>query len=305
MKGLDKSRILFENYVMPEIYQELPEVIPYLAAGLVGEGSECFGFDDEISLDHDSEVRICLWLNKENYARYEEALCRILEKLPKEISGSPVRPLQKGRSGVFEIGSFYKQLLLFEGCPRTNRQWMETEETRLAAAVNGEVFLDHPGVFTSIRSQLLEYYPKDVFLFKLAQAIAVAAQTGQYNYPRVVKRQDFVTANMIRSAFIDHFVRAVFLLNRRYRPFYKWTYRAFSSLPVLGKEMYEKTEDLLSASWDKAGEIIESMSMELIGEMQNQALTEKTSDFLMDHLPDLLSKINDRSLLKNGIPLTV
>lgn len=305
MKGLDSSRCLFENHVMPKIRGELPEVIPFLAAGLVGEGSECFGFDDEISGDHDGGIRLCLWLDRSHYSQYEGALRQILRELPGEISGNPVQPFQDFRSGVFEIGAFYKHLILFEGCPSSNRQWLETEEVRLAAAVNGEVFFDPYGAFTKIRNELLEHYPRDVFLYKLAHAIAVAAQTGQYNYLRAVRRKDCVTASMIRSTFIDYYVRAVFLLNRKYRPFYKWTYQALFSLPVLGKETYEMAEAVLSAPWDRAAEGIEAMSLKLIGEMRAQNLTEKTGDFLMDHLPELLSKIKDKSLLEKGISLII
>ena len=229
MKGLDRSRALFEDHVMPKIREELPEVIPLLAAGLVGEGSECFGYDDEISLDHDSETRICLWLDEEHFFQYEGLLRRILENLSMELSGR-TSLLQGWRSGVFEIGRFYEQLIRVPDRPASNKAWLEIDETSLAAAVNGEVFLDTYGAFTKIRNKLLEYYPQDVFLFKLARESAVCAQTGQYNYIRAVKRKDFVTASMIREAFIDHFTRAVFLLNRTYRPYYKWAYQALSAL---------------------------------------------------------------------------
>ena len=296
MKGLERSRQLFEDRVMPKIREELPEVIPLLAAGLVGEGSECFGYDDAVSLDHDAETRICLWLDKKHYPEYADALQKILE---------PLDAIQGWRSGVFEIGSFYHYLIGLEECPASSRQWLETEETRLAAAVNGEVFLDQYGAFTKIRNDLLQHYPQDVFLVKLAQEIAIAAQTGQYNYPRAVKRRDLITANMIRATFIDHFVRAVFLLNRTYRPFYKWTYQALFSLPTLGKEMYYKIQVLLSDAWDRAEDDIEYMSRKLIEAMHEQNLTENTSDFLMDHLPDLLSKVEDKTLLEKGISLII
>lgn len=304
MKGLYRSRALFEDHVMPKIREELPEVIPLLAAGLVGEGSECFGYDDEISLDHDAETRICLWLDEEHFFQYEGPLRRILENLSMELSGR-TSLLQGWRSGVFEIGRFYEQLIRVSDRPASNRAWLEIDETSLAAAVNGEVFLDTYGAFTKIRNKLLEHYPQDVFLFKLARECAVCAQTGQYNYIRAVKRKDFVTASMIRAAFIDHFTRAVFLLNRTYRPYYKWAYQALSALPVLGGEMYDRISALLHCPWDGAEEDIEEMCQKLIEEMRRQQLTEKTSDFLMDHLPDLLSNIEDGSLLENGISLVI
>ena len=304
MKGLDRSRALFEDHVMPKIREELPEVIPLLAAGLVGEGSECFGYADEISLDHDSETRICLWLDEEHFFQYEGLLRRILENLSMDLSGT-TSLFQGWRSGVFEIGRFYEQLIHVPDRPSSNKAWLEIDETSLAAAVNGEVFLDTYGAFTKIRNKLLEYYPQDVFLFKLARESAVCAQTGQYNYIRAVKRKDFVTASMIRAAFIDHFTRAVFLLNRTYRPYYKWAYQALSALPILGSEMYDRINALLNCPWDGAEEDIEEMCQKLIEEMRRQQLTEKTSDFLMDHLPDLLSNIEDGSLLENGISLVI
>lgn len=294
MTGLERSRELFEERVLPEIRTEVPDVLPFLSAGLVGEGSECFGFDDAISLDHDAGTRLCLWLSKPHYDSYEGALRRILDS-----SGV----LQEGfRSGIYETGAFYAHLTGFPGSPETNRDWMKTEETQLAAAVNGEVFLDAPGTFTAIRRKLLSHYPEDVFRFKLAQAVGIAAQTGQYNYPRAVRRKDALTAAMIRASFFEYLVRAVFLLNRTYRPFYKWTYCALSALPQLGKEIRERGEALLSAPLEEAEAKIEAMSRMLIEELQRQQLTKQRSDFLLDHLPDLLSKIEDRSLLEKGVP---
>ena len=62
MKGLELSRAYYEEYGKPMIDTQLAQYKPYLAAGLVGEGSECLGFDDELSTDHDFGPAFCLWM---------------------------------------------------------------------------------------------------------------------------------------------------------------------------------------------------------------------------------------------------
>ena len=75
-KGLDLCEAFFEEYGLPMLQSEFPAYLPYIAAGLVGEGSECFGFDDEISRDHDFGPGFCLWLTdsvyEDLYGNYEK-----------------------------------------------------------------------------------------------------------------------------------------------------------------------------------------------------------------------------------------
>lgn len=35
--------------------------------------------------------------------------------------------------------------------------------------------------------------------------------------------------------FVNHAMHTIFLLNQKYMPFYKWSFRALRNLPVLGK----------------------------------------------------------------------
>jgi hypothetical protein len=50
-----------------------------IAAGLVREGSECFGFDDELSRDHDRGPGFCLWLTADDYIEVGTELQRSYE----------------------------------------------------------------------------------------------------------------------------------------------------------------------------------------------------------------------------------
>ena len=62
MKGLALSRAYYEEYGAPMLKKEFPELSGLICCGLAGDGSECFGFDDEVSRDHDFEPGFCLFL---------------------------------------------------------------------------------------------------------------------------------------------------------------------------------------------------------------------------------------------------
>ena len=49
MQGLELAKRYYEEVGRPMLERDFPELLPRLAAGLVGEGSECLGFDDAIS----------------------------------------------------------------------------------------------------------------------------------------------------------------------------------------------------------------------------------------------------------------
>ena len=64
MKGLELARKYYEEYGIPMLENEFPETRKYLAVGLVGSGSECLGYDDKISQDHDFEPGFCIFLRE-------------------------------------------------------------------------------------------------------------------------------------------------------------------------------------------------------------------------------------------------
>ena len=305
MTGLELARGLFFEHGLPLIEKELPEVLPYLAAGLVGEGSECFGFDDELSRDHDWGAGFCIWLPEEAFVQYSAALTALLARLPKEYHGAPLRMAHPaGRLGVMEIGSFYRRLTGFPALPPDNTAWLSAQETHLAAAVNGEVFMDNYGVFTQLREGLRAHYPEDVRLRRLAQCAALAGQTGQYNYLRCFQRGDAPAMALIRGRFMENAAAAVVLLNRQYRPYYKWTVRALRELPVLGESVHQSMQRLSSLPDGPAAVMeIERISTLLISQLQQQGLSECSGDFLLEHCAALLSRIEDPQLRSEPLSL--
>lgn len=61
MKGMELARDYFMQYRRPMLEERFEAYMSRITIGLCGEGSECFGFDDEISRDHDFGPAFCLW----------------------------------------------------------------------------------------------------------------------------------------------------------------------------------------------------------------------------------------------------
>lgn len=49
MKGLELAALYFQEFASPMLKKHFPEQIGRIAAGMLGPGSECLGFDDDTS----------------------------------------------------------------------------------------------------------------------------------------------------------------------------------------------------------------------------------------------------------------
>ena len=95
--------------------EQFASVLPYLAVGFVGSGSEHFGFDDGISRDHDFEPGFCIFLPGEDRVSRRDAflLERAYAKLPGEYGGvkrQPLSPVGGNRHGVHRTAEFFTAL---------------------------------------------------------------------------------------------------------------------------------------------------------------------------------------------------
>lgn len=245
-QGLTLCREFYEAYGKSMLEQEFPEYIARIAVGLVGEGSDCFGYDDELSRDHDWGPEFCIWITEDVYAQIGEALERAYEKLPKEYKGYKRNPSVKGfgRRGVMTISDFYRRLLQASCWKEMN--WQQVQDSSLAAAVNGEVFRDDEGVFAAFRKKLQEGYPSSIRLLKIAESMARFSQCGQYNYFRMLNREDSLTAQMMLSDAIKEAMKLQHYIENRYPPHEKWLRRSLKE-SVKGRELERLLEEL--AGW--------------------------------------------------------
>ena len=302
IKGLELSKRYFYDIVLLEFEKHLSDILPLCAFGLVGEGSECYAYDDKISQDHDFGPSVCIWLRKDDYLNYKDRINKVLKTLPKTYLGfQELKESEWGsdRRGLLNIEDFFFKFLGSSNSPKTINDWQKIPETALATVTNGEVFIDNLGEFTEIREQLLNYYPEPIRQNKIATRLMNISQHGQYNYIRCLKRNDLVAANQCLYLFVDEVIHLVFLLNRKYKIFYKWANRALLDLKIIGRDIHKLLEDMVFAQ--NKIPYVRKICKTLANELKNQKLTNCDSEFLGDLGVDIQKNIDDE-FFKNYSP---
>ncbi len=328
--GLQLARDFWLVCGKPMLEERYPDYVGRIAAGLVGPGSECFGFDDATSEDHDFGARFCLWLTDDDYARIGEQLQRDYEALPREFDGvtrSTTTPRASGddrRDGVFTIGGFFTSITGYASAPGADKPhlWMTLDEATLANATNGRVFADPLGAFSKAR-QSFKLMPQDVWLAWISRRLGMIAQAGQYNVPRMLKRGDGAAAWLCIDEFTMAVSSLVFLLNKPvtvgYAPYYKWRFAALRALSRRAgmrlTEVCDELETLLrrssaacfaGAGFGEGGagaaphikeveRIIETICAQIVDELRRQGLTDADADFLEWQRPYVEAHIHDPS----------
>lgn len=327
--GLKLARAYWNEYGKPLIVERYPEYQGRIAAGLVGHGSECYGFDDELSHDHDFGPGFCLWLTDEDYAAIGERLQADYESLPDTFMGfgpksQTARAQGAGRRvGVFRIGDFFESITGYRQAPPADRphEWLMLDEPTLAAATNGEVFADPSGAFSKTR-QGFKLMPEDVRLSLISRRLGMIAQAGQYNLPRMLQRGDGAAAWCAINEFAEAVASLVFLINTPvsagYMPYYKWR---FAALRRLSRRMAARLPDacaqledvlrLASAAcfggvgFGEGGKgaapaakqvvsIVESICAEIVAELGREGLTDSDETFLEWQRPYVEEHIEHR-----------
>lgn len=245
--GMELARRFWEQAGKPMLQSRYPDYAERIAVGLVGYGSECFGFDDALSCDHDFTPRFCLWLTDEDYAAIGTALQEDYERIAHawrsehssaDLPDSPTTPRAQGtmrRDGVFRIGDFFETLTGYREAPPQDapHEWLALDESTLATATNGRIFADALGIFSKTR-QGFTFMPEDVRLSLISRRLGMLSQAGQYNLPRMLQRGDGAAAMTSIHEFTQAAISLVFLVNNPvsvgYAPYYKWRFAALRRL---------------------------------------------------------------------------
>ncbi len=300
MKGLELAEAYYREYGEPMLEREFPCILSCSAFGLAGEGSECFGYDDEVSSDHDFEPGFCIFIPDESIVDRRTAF--LLEKaynsLPSEFMGyrrQRIRPVGGTRHGVIRQGDFLARHTGSRDRNLSTEQWFSVPEYALAEAVNGKIFRDDGGEFTAVRNRL-STIPEPVRLKKLAGRLLLAAQSGQYNYARCLSHGEKGAALLAADEFVRSAANVLFLLNDRYMPYYKWFLRSLREISPIGIKL---ENILLCTDFDERKELIEECSILIADELRINLLYDGESnefEYIAYKVNDLISDAEIRNL---------
>lgn len=296
MRGLDEAKKLYGEKGAELIGREFPEYEGRIAVGLVGHGSECFGYDDDISRDHDFDAGFCLWLTDEDDVKIAPRLARAYRSiLPDGVSEKSV--LGEKKLGVQRTSLFYRRYTGSDGAPESWQQWMSIPSYALAEATNGEVWRDDLGDFSKIRETLLHGMPEDVRKKKIAARAISMAQSGQYNFSRCLRHGETAAAQLAADEFVRSTADIIFLLNRAHAPYYKWLFRRMAELDKLSDMCYP-LEFVLTGENDAKlkAQVIEDTCASIIKELTAQGLTDSSSDYMETHALEVQERIENREI---------
>lgn len=238
LRGKELCRKYFEAYGRPMIYEKFPEYVDKITVGLVGEGSDCYGFDDKISEDHDFGPRFCMWISGAVYDEIGEKLCSAYESLPDTFEGYTRNMTATGtyRHGVMVLDDFVEHLIFTKTMPKNDNDWLMLPENGLSALCNGEIWMEGDGRFSDIR-RLLGAYPDRVRYKKIVQSMHLVRQMGQYNYFRMKQRGEKIAAEISLTGYMENVMKVVYYLNNVHPTYYKWLHRGMTDFPVLAEVM--------------------------------------------------------------------
>ncbi len=305
MKGLEIARAYWEGYGRPMLQEHFPELAGLVAVGLCGSGSECLGYDDEVSRDHDFEPGFCLFLPGEDRVDRRTAfrLERAYAALPREFMGltrARMSPVGGERHGVLRLADFLKEKTGSAEGMLTVADWLRVPEQSLLEVTGGEIWMDEGELITPVRRRLA-FLPEDIRLRKLSGELLIMNQSGQYNYRRCLDHGERGAALLSAGEFVRAALHALLLLEGRYMPYYKWAFRTLRECGEGRSRQAETLEGILSGGADEEAALDREVQMaeiaqEVAEELQERGLTDAGCCDLEQHAYSVEDRIEDAEI---------
>ncbi|WP_240642276.1 DUF4037 domain-containing protein [Microbacterium sulfonylureivorans] len=240
------------------------------AAGRLGSGSDVFGWDDEVSRDHDWGLRLSLFVPADAVTEVDEQLQRLL---PEHYSGFPVRFAFTGQTvprhhvDVSSVSRFLDDRLGFN--PRADPSvpdWLSLTGQAALEVVAGPVFVDTADELTSAR-RALDWYPHDVWRYvlacdwiRLAQELPLMGRASDVG--------DEIGSRIIAARLAQIAMHLAFILERRWPPYAKWLGTSFSHL-AYAPELRGALDGVLTADEGTSRQHSIAAALEHLLERQN------------------------------------
>lgn len=239
MNGLEIARRFFDEWGLPYLRSEFPQISERVAGILFG-GSQSLGNDDELSRDHGWGPGLTLILTAEDMRRFGQRLRKSLDRdAPREWVGQKWQYPDKNAT-IDSIDRWFRQNIGSVRPPWATKAWLQkgyqawlqnTQESKLYMLRHASVFHDPLGEFTS-RRKAFWYYPREVWLHRLLQEMFYVWHYGQYNFlERLTHRKDPIAISVCLGSFIQATMRLCMLLEEDYTPYWKWLASEFRKLP--------------------------------------------------------------------------
>lgn len=301
-KGLELSEKYFEAFGRAVIERNFQNLKKHIACAMVGEGSECLGFDDDISADHDFGPGFCIFVDDSVDEKDFERLRKAYDNLPKTYRGyTRLETAQgKNRVGVIRFTDYIKKVTGFDHMPKGIEEWQYTVDENLAIGVNGKVFLDEGNILSDFRKRILHEQPYYVYFRKLGMQLELMAKHGQYSFPRAVQRGDMGAAFIAKAEFLRSAMRAAHILNHKYAPYSKWLRKSMEGIEEF-KELLPVFDKLFAGAICKEDiDDIEKISAAIHKAMKNRGLITNDESYLAVSAYEI-GELADRTVIADRI----
>ena len=230
--GLELCRRYYEAFGKPVINRSFKNLLEHIAVGMAGEGSECLGFDDDISADHDFGPGFVIWVDNTVSDSDIKKLQDFYSLLPKSYMGYTRLETAKGqgRVGVIKLSDYLKKATGFDHFPEGITEWQYTVDENLVLLINGEIYQDKGNIINSLRQRVKEEQPYYVYFMKLSIQLENMAKYGQYSFERAKQRKDEVTASLAKADFMRATMRAMHIIAGRFAPYSKWLRKSLDNI---------------------------------------------------------------------------
>lgn len=296
--GLKLNAMFFQEVIRPLMEEHFPKL--RYSFGLMGEGSDVLGFDNETSMDHNWGPRGILFLSETDFPLNRKLVDEVLQNnLPREFHGFPTnytperknylvqQPQPKTRGPVnhmikiHSIRSFFEYYLGFNPYQDVNyRDWLTFPQQALMEVTAGAVYHDGLGKLNEVREKF-RYYPKDVWLYimrvqwdKIADELSYPGRSG--------KAGDEIGSYLVTARITSRIMTLCFIMEKQYVPYSKWFGTAFQRL-IPARKMTPLLLDVLHSKDWKEREQHLGEAYQLLGKLHNMLeITEPVSTDLVD-----------------------